>query len=94
MRDILHDTIDAQEELGERALAIVDAMRPKLPDLVRRLLVDAPEMDDPAQIIEEALTLIAAAVEAELADLTTEAVATGARFARARAGKKGLGDEV
>lgn len=96
MRDELHDAIDAQEELGERATAIVDAMRERLPDVVRQLVASMSEDEidarEGADIVEEAMEIIAAAVEAELAPLTTEAVHTGANLARARRRARGIGD--
>jgi hypothetical protein len=95
MRDELHDAIDAQEELGERAQAVVEAIRPRLPALMRRLVASMDESElnarEGADIVEEALELIAAAVEAQLAPLTTEAVRTGANLARARRRVTGIG---
>lgn len=88
LRDQLHDAIDAQEGLSERAQLVVEALRPRLPELVRSLVEsmgdDEIDAREGADIVQEALELIAAAVEVQLADLTTEAVHTGARLAQDR----------
>lgn len=70
MLNALHDQIDFEEDLRERARVIVDAMRPEITSLVK-------ETGD----TRKAMEMIAAIVADELTELTTEAVQTSARFA-------------
>ena len=74
----LHDEIDAQEELQERAKEVVRALRPKLAELVA-------ELDDE----EAALEAIALLVEEELDALTSTAAKSGYDAALQRARKVG-----
>lgn len=72
LRDALHDQIDHQEEIREKALQAVDVLRERLTEAVA-------ETGD----FMEALELVALELEDALDDLTTEAVkkaaALGAR---------------
>lgn len=80
MANALHDEIDAQEELRERARAVIDEVKP--------LLSRAVEQTGDT---ESAMALLAEAVGEKLAALTTEAVRTGATMARRRAAVAGNG---
>lgn len=64
--EALHDEIDGEEELQERARFIAENKGAKLVEVLGKV-------DD----IEEALAVIAAAIEDDLTDLTTEAVHYG-----------------
>lgn len=76
MRDLLHDRIDEEEELADKAreLAI---------DIVRNKLGDAIEASNGD--VEKALLVVAALVGDRLANLTTESVQKGYDYAKRRA---------
>jgi len=62
----LHDEIDGEEDLHEKARKIVEAKAMKLVSVL-----------DNVEDVEDGLAALAAAVEDELTDLTTEAVHFG-----------------
>lgn len=75
MVELLHDRVDAQEALMERAAAIVAEAKGMLAGIVR-------ELDSAADdAMERALEELAVYVGDRLAALTTEAVGSGASFA-------------
>ena len=64
--ELLHDGIDDEESLHDKARKVVEQQRAKLLDMM-------DSVDD----IEEALAAFAVAVEDELTDITSEAVMLG-----------------
>ena len=64
--EALHDEIDEEENLADKARKVVESKRAKLIAVIE-------EVGD----IEEALGVLAALVEDDLTDLTSEAVAFG-----------------
>lgn len=64
--ELLHDEVDGEESLAEKARAVVEEKRDKL-------LTMLDKVDD----VEEALEILAALVEDDLTDLTSEAVRFG-----------------
>jgi hypothetical protein len=76
LRETLHDRIDSQESLRERAAEAVERVKPRLVEIVRG--IDDPGDDD---AMERVLEIVAAAVEQELARITTKAVHSGRDFA-------------
>lgn len=67
LEDLLHDSIDAAEDLDERAADIVETVKSRFSDIVGR-----------TGDINAAMQAVAILVENDLARLTTEAVAVGA----------------
>jgi two-component SAPR family response regulator len=76
--DQLHDQIDFEEDLRERARDVVEELRGSMADAVE-------ETGD----VTEAMELIAMAVDNALNDLTTEAVQKSFQFARRLGDGKG-----
>lgn len=74
LTDHLHDRVDLREELAEQATGMVRSV------LVERFA----EAMDKTETLEDALTLLAAWVSADLDKLTTDAVRRGARLAMKR----------
>jgi len=72
--DLLHDAIDAREELADRAKEIANrVMRERLAEAL-----------DATETFDEALMLLVKWISAELDALTTEAVREGARHGMRR----------
>lgn len=69
LEDVLHDSLDDQEALAERARLAVEAVKARLVDIFNKT-------DDK----EEALAAIVAVVADELTDITTDAVHAGREF--------------
>lgn len=76
MRDLLHDRIDEEEELADKARELAaDTVRGKLGDAIEASGGD----------VEAALLVVAALVGNGLADITTESVRRGYDYAKRRA---------
>ena len=79
LEDLLHDEVDALEELRDKANRIVmDTVKEHLDDLLTKTTSS-----------RELLTALSILVENKLATLTTEAVNEGARLAEKRAKELG-----
>lgn len=77
LRDTLHDRVDMREQLANDAIDVVERV---IKDGLARAL-------DSTDSVEDAMTMLAAAVAAELDAVSTKAVKEGARLARVRGGK-------
>ena len=75
LADLLHDRVDAQEELRERARAAID-------QVVRQRLSEALEVSDGNAALS--FTMLALWGADALAGITTDAVHTGADHAKKR----------
>ena len=71
LTEILHDRVDSQEELKERAEAIVESMKPQM----ARLLNEGID-------VEQVVEMLVAEISKKLDPLTSEAVKRGAEFGR------------
>jgi len=73
LRNLLHDEIDAEEDLREEATAVVASTRAAVEDIARG-----------AESFDEILDEIAIRVEARLAEITTKAARGGLAAGRKR----------
>lgn len=71
IEDVLHDGLDEQERLGEKAQESVEALRARMLEIIEH-----------AESIEDGLELAAELVADSLASITTEAVHSGRDFGR------------
>ena len=72
--DLLHDEVDIIEDLMDESKEVVERV---IKEQIEKALLDTGD-------VTAAMSQVAMAVEAELADLTTKAYNTGASFVRLR----------